>query len=160
MSSRKRYHKSKNSETPKKWFKRVQNKIWKNIYKQQFNRWRSNPDFEIIEQTRPTSAKWEWNQKNMKTIKVTSLINNPNFVKCDVAVNVSAIKDIPWIRLWERNFLFHSFCIDSEGPSSSDGNTYTLMVKFASGAERYKKIATINGATDEEILKVFHIFEG
>lgn len=61
MSSRARYPKFQNNQTPARWFKRKHNRMWKSMFKRQFNRWLNNPNYEIIEQSRNHSARWEWN---------------------------------------------------------------------------------------------------
>ncbi len=60
MSDNKRYAKHKNSQTPAKWFKKKHNRKWKNNFKKQFNKWKNDNSYEIIDLTKATSAKWEW----------------------------------------------------------------------------------------------------
>ena len=60
MSSRARYCKWQNQQTPRKWFVKLFNKKERNYFKQQLKKWEANPEFEIIEQRKATSAKWEW----------------------------------------------------------------------------------------------------
>lgn len=56
-----RYHKWENAYTPPRDFRRYHNRLWKNDYKRQFRKWLQNPDYEIVDQTKATSAKWDWN---------------------------------------------------------------------------------------------------
>lgn|SRR5574343_426688 len=97
----------------------------------------------------------------MKEIIVTeiSLPSSIGKLKTKVAY-ATQIKDISWIKVWERNFLFHRFLIKSVEPYSPNENLYILIVEFASSVERFKEIATITGANDDDVLNIFAIYEG
>lgn len=61
MSSYQRYPKYRNNCSPEQWFLRHHNKREKNNFKQQLNRWKKDPSYEIIPQVRRRSATWDWN---------------------------------------------------------------------------------------------------
>lgn len=52
---------AKNNQTPSKHEKKMHNRKWKNVFKRQLMKWMKDPNYEIIEQSYATSAKWEWN---------------------------------------------------------------------------------------------------
>ncbi len=61
MSSRQRYCKAQNNQSPNQGWIRYYNRQEKTRYKRQFRKWLANPDYEIIEQFHRHEARWACN---------------------------------------------------------------------------------------------------
>lgn len=61
MSSRTRYCKAQNNQSPNQGYIRKHNRMEKTNYRRQLLRWLADPDYEIIQQGYRHSARWAWN---------------------------------------------------------------------------------------------------